>query len=71
MGIVSSDAEKAVAFSLLLRNDMHPLGPSWTCMFKRQIQIHVNIINACTYTSLLEIHKGNHYGCVYTIFLSM
>ena len=27
-------------------------------MFKRQIQIHVN---ACTYTSLLEIHKGNHY----------
>ena len=28
-------------------------------------------MHACTYTSLLEIHKGNHYDCVYTIFLLM
>ena len=25
-------------------------------------------MHACTYTSLLEMHKGNPYDCVYTIF---
>ena len=36
-------------------NDIHTLCPSWTCMFK--IQIHVDIINACSYTSCLKYIK--------------